>query len=69
MCIIIFPHNTVSAESTNKIPAWIEVVVNWWLEGSITDSQLFQGITFLINNEIIKISGNTLKISKMRKMY
>ena len=58
MCIIIFPHNTVSAESTNKIPAWIEVVVNWWLEGSITDSQLFQGITFLINNKIIKISEN-----------
>jgi len=58
MCIIIFPHNTVSAESTNRIPAWIEVVVNWWLEGSITDSQLFQGITFMINNKIIKISEN-----------
>ena len=58
MCIIIFPHNTVSAESTNRIPVWIEVVVNWWLEGSITDSQLFQGITFMINNKIIKISEN-----------
>ena len=58
MCIIIFPHNAVSAESTNRIPVWIEVVVNWWLEGSITDSQLFQGITFLINNKIIKISEN-----------
>jgi hypothetical protein len=58
MCIIIFPHNSAHAELTDKFPSWIKVMVNWWLDGSITDSQLFQGITFLTNNKIIKVSEN-----------
>ena len=59
MGITIFTHNTANAELTDKFPTWVKVMVNWWLDGSITDSQLFQGITFLTNNKIIKISGNT----------
>ena len=58
MCIIIFPHNSAHAELTDKFPSWVKVMVNWWLDGSITDSQLFQGITFLTNNKIIKVSEN-----------
>jgi len=58
ICSVIFPHNIASAESTNKIPSWVEIVVNWWLNGSITDTELSQEITYLINNKIIKISDN-----------
>ena len=58
MCIIIFSHNSAHAELTDKFPSWVKVMVNWWLDGSITDSQLFQGITFLTNNKIIKVSEN-----------
>tara|TARA_B110000438_G_scaffold38148_1_gene37909 strand:- start:21 stop:632 length:612 start_codon:yes stop_codon:yes gene_type:complete len=58
MCIIIFPHNSAHAELTDKFPSWVKVMVNWWLDGSITDSQLFQGITFLTNSKIIKVSEN-----------
>ena len=59
ICISTFQHNTVNAESTDKVPSWVKMIVNWWLEGSITDSQLSEGIIFLINNKIIKISENS----------
>ncbi|MDC1024231.1 DUF4344 domain-containing metallopeptidase, partial [Nitrosopumilus sp.] len=42
--------------------------VNWWLDGSITDSQLFQGITFLTNSKIIKVSENMADFKNEKDM-
>jgi hypothetical protein len=58
ICISTFQHNLINAESTNKVPSWVKMVVNWWLDGTITDSQLSQGIIFLTDNKIIKMSEN-----------
>ena len=68
MCIIIFPHNSAHAELTDKFPSWVKVMVNWWLDGSITDSQLFQGITFLTNSKIIKVSENMADLKNEKDM-
>ena len=68
MCIIIFPHNTVSAEPTNKIPSWIKIVVNWWLDGSITDVEFSQEIIFLINNKIIEMPENNKNFKNERDL-
>ena len=68
MCIIIFPHNSAHAELTDKFPSWVKVMVNWWLDGSITDSQLFQGITFLTNSKIIKVSENMTDFKNEKDM-
>lgn len=68
MCIIIFPHNSAHAELTDKFPSWVKVMVNWWLDGSITDSQLFQGITFLTNSKIIKVSENMADFKNEKDM-
>ena len=68
MCIIIFPHNTVSAEPTNKIPSWIKIVVNWWLDGSITDVEFSQEIMFLINNKIIEMPENNKNFKNERDL-
>ena len=58
ICISTFQDNVINAESTNKVPSWVKIVVNWWLDGTITDSQLSQGIIFLTDNKIIKMSEN-----------
>ena len=45
---------TISAQST-EIPAWVKGVANFWAEGNISDSEFGEAITFLIEQEIIKV--------------
>ncbi len=51
--LIVIPV-TISAQST-EIPAWVKGVANFWAEGNITDNEFGEAITFLIEQEIIKV--------------
>ena len=58
---------TVSAQST-EIPAWVKGVANFWVEGNISDGEFGEAITFLIEQEIIKVEmpqqNNNIELEK-----
>ena len=37
------------------IPSWVKGVANFWAEGNISDSEFGEALSFLIDNEIIKV--------------
>jgi len=49
---------TVNAPSTS-IPSWIKDVAAFWCENKIDDASFVEGIQYLIDNDIIVISGTT----------
>ena len=54
--LIIFPNQIAYSENLEKIqPSWTEDLVDWWLEETISDTEFVQVLTYLTNNEIIKI--------------
>ena len=53
-----FSIEIVNAEPISKIPSWIEILDDLWLEKIISDTEFVQALTYLTNNEIIKISEN-----------
>ncbi len=46
---------SISAQSKYDIPSWVKGVAGYWAEGKITDADFGEGLTFLVDNEIIKI--------------
>jgi hypothetical protein len=56
--LVTFSNENVNAEPINKIPSWVEILDDWWLEEIISDTEFVQSLTYLTNNEIIKISKN-----------
>lgn len=53
-----FSIEIVNAEPISKIPSWIEILDDLWLEKIISDTEFVQALTYLTNNKIIKISEN-----------
>ncbi|QLH06588.1 hypothetical protein [Nitrosopumilus ureiphilus] len=47
---------SISAQSQYQIPSWVKGVANFWVEGNISDSDFGEAITFLIDQQILKIS-------------
>jgi len=45
---------SISAQST-EIPSWVKGVANFWAEGNINDGEFGEAISFLIEQEIIKV--------------
>jgi len=46
---------SISAQSQYDIPAWVKGIAGFWAEDKITDSEFGEGLSYLIDNEIIKI--------------
>jgi len=46
---------TVSAQSQYEIPVWVKGVANFWAEDKISDNEFGEGLSFLIDNGIIKV--------------
>jgi hypothetical protein len=38
---------------TSVIPGWVKNTAGWWADGSINDSSFLEGISYLIQNNII----------------
>ena len=46
---------SISAQSSYEIPSWVKGIAEFWAEGKITDAEFGEGLTFLIDNNIIKV--------------
>ena len=46
---------SISAQSKYVIPGWVKGVAGFWSEGKIADDEFGDGLSFLINNNIIKV--------------
>jgi len=55
LIISITVASTVSAQGKYSIPAWVKGVAGFWAEDKITDDEFGEGLSFLIDNEIIRI--------------
>ena len=63
VCSVSLLSITVIAEANDAIPLWIKTTISWWLNGLITDIELFNGIVFLIGNNIIELSELGININ------
>ena len=48
-----------NAEAQNLIPTWIKNNAAWWAEDTIDDATFLQGIEYLVENNIIKVSSGS----------
>lgn len=48
-----------SAQAQSTIPDWIKTNAGWWAEGQVDDATFLNGITFLVENDIIKVSSES----------
>ncbi|MHA7647212.1 phosphate/phosphite/phosphonate ABC transporter substrate-binding protein [Nitrosopumilus sp. S4] len=48
-----------NVEAEGAIPEWIKTNAAWWAEGSVDDATFLNGITFLIENDIIDVSSES----------
>ncbi|EGP94044.1 thermonuclease family protein [Nitrosarchaeum koreense] len=55
LIIISVSITAVYAQSQYEIPSWVKGVAGYWSEGKITDSDFGEALSFLINNEMIKV--------------
>ena len=50
---ILIPNS--SAQEETQIPDWIKDVAGWWANNEISEKEFLDGLTYLINNNIISI--------------
>jgi len=46
---------SISAQSQIDIPAWVKGIANFWVEGNISDTEFGESISFLIEQNIIRV--------------
>jgi hypothetical protein len=44
-------------QEETSIPSWIKNTAGWWADGSINDASFLEGISYLIQNDIIVVSS------------
>ena len=60
--------NKIEPNISLNIPDWIKNNARWWSENKITDSDFKDGIKYLINERIIKISTKTMNMEGSDKI-
>jgi len=53
--VFLFSSASIYAQSQYDIPAWVKGIAGFWAEDKITDSEFGEGLSFLIDNNIIKV--------------
>jgi len=53
---------TQNAQAENLIPSWIKNNAGFWADGEIDDATFLNGIEFLIENEIINVSSESIDV-------
>ena len=46
-----------SSAQDAQIPGWVKNVAGWWVSGIVSENEFVSGIEYLINNNIINLSG------------
>ncbi|KAG2478120.1 MAG: putative Excalibur domain protein [Nitrosopumilales archaeon] len=47
--------STVEAQGKYSIPSWVKGIAGFWAEDKISDQEFGEGLTFLIDNQVIKV--------------
>jgi len=55
IAVVLLAPISISAISQYEIPAWVKGVAGFWAEDKISDTEFGEGLTFLIDSEIIKV--------------
>ena len=50
---ILVPNS--SAQENVQIPEWVKNVADWWANGEVSETEFLTGISYLINNNIIRL--------------
>ena len=50
---ILVPNS--SAQENVQIPEWVKNVAGWWANGEVSETEFLTGISYLINNNIIRL--------------
>lgn len=53
--VLLFTVSPAFAQSSNDIPEWVKGVADFWVQGSIPDSEFVAAMEFLIDNGIINL--------------
>jgi|GEM_PF-1057955 len=57
--IKIVPISEINSNIPNLIPTWVKNNAEWWAEGTINDETFVQGIEFLVQENIIKVTNTS----------
>ena len=55
--IIVTNESGELVQKETSIPSWIKNTAGWWADGSINDTSFLEGISYLIQNDIIVVSS------------
>jgi phosphonate transport system substrate-binding protein len=50
---------TQSAQAEGLVPDWIKTNAGWWADGTLDDETFLNGITYLLENNIINVSSES----------
>ncbi|MBL7018598.1 MAG: phosphate/phosphite/phosphonate ABC transporter substrate-binding protein [Nitrosopumilus sp.] len=58
---------TQSAQAEGLVPDWIKTNAGWWADGTLDDETFLNGITYLLENNIINVSSesNTVDVDTL----
>jgi phosphonate transport system substrate-binding protein len=58
---------TQSAQAESLVPEWIKTNAGWWADGTLDDETFLNGITYLLENNIINVSSesNTVDVDTL----
>lgn len=68
MIISITLASSVDAQGKYSIPAWVKGIAGFWAEDKISDQEFGEGLTFLIDQGIIKVPKITELENKFRQL-
>ena len=51
-----------NVQAENLVPDWIKNNAGWWADGTVDDTTFLNGITYLLENEIINVSSESKSI-------
>ncbi len=51
----------VKGKNSPLVPFWIKNNAGWWADGQVTDSEFLNGITWLIENNVIKLERDEIQ--------
>ncbi len=51
-----------NVQAENLVPDWIKNNAGWWADGTVDDTTFLNGITYLLENEIINVSSESKAI-------
>ncbi len=54
-----------NAQAQSLIPDWIKTNAGWWAEGTVDDETFLNGIEFLIENDIINVSSESIDVDTL----